>query len=165
MLNGYSNRINCMRMLTSRFAMAGLLLLVACAGGPLVRYNPPQASLQELQRQPDGQWRAHVRLQNFSTGPVEFNALNLKIRIQDGESTPATSTESVKIGGNNAEILVLVVPFGPTAVKELNDRLSKSQPIRYTLSGTVRSLDPGRNNTLDYQGRLNPTPGLDGVFR
>ena len=60
---------------------------------------------------------------------------------------------------------MLVVPSGPTAVKELNDRLSKSQPIRYTLSGTVRSLDPGRNNTLDYQGRLNPTPGLDGVFR
>lgn len=165
MLDGYSNRIKRMRMPISRFAITGLLLLAACAGAPPVRYNPPQASLQELQRQPDGQWRAHVRLQNYSTGPVEFNALNLKIRVQDGEWTPATSTESVKIGGNNAEILVLAVPFGPATVTELNDRLSKSQPIRYTLSGNVRSLDPGRNNTLDYQGRLNPTPGLDGVFR
>lgn len=142
-----------------------LLILAACAGGPPVRYSPPQASLQELQRQPDGQWRAHVRLQNFSTGAVEFNALSLKIRVQDGEWTPASSTELVKIGANNAEILVLTVPFGPAAVKELTDRLAKSQPIRYTLSGNVRSLDPGRNNTLDYQGRLNPTPGLDGVFR
>jgi hypothetical protein len=165
MLDGYSKRINRMRMPTSRFAIAGLLLLLACAGGPPARYNPPQASLQQLQRQPDGHWRAHVRLQNFSTGTVEFNALKLKIRVQDGEWTPAASAESVKIGGNNAEILVLAVPFGPAAVKELNDRLSKSQPIRYTLSGSVRSLDPGRNNTLDYQGRLNPTPGLDGVFR
>lgn len=157
--------MNCMRLSYSSFALAILLLLTACAGGPLVRYSPPQASLQELQRQPDGQWRAHVRLQNYSTGSVEFNALTLKIRIQDGEWTPASSTESVKIGANNAEVLVLSVPFGPADVKVLTDRQANSQPIRYSLSGSVRSLDPGRNNTLDYQGRLNPTPGLDGVFR
>ncbi len=153
-------------MRVARFIPAlALFLLAACAGGPPVRYSPPQASLQELQRQPDGQWRAHVRLQNFSTGSVEFNALSLKIRIQDGEWTPASSAETVKIGANNAEVLVLAVAFGPATVKELNERLSKSQPIRYTLSGNVRSLNPGRNNTLDYQSRLNPTPGLDGVFR
>lgn len=153
-------------MRVARFIPAlALFLLAACAGGPPVRYSPPQASLQELQRQPDGQWRAHVRLQNFSTGSVEFNALSLKIRIQDGEWTPASSAETVKIGANNAEVLVLAVAFNPATVKELNERLSKSQPIRYTLSGNVRSLDPGRNNTLDYQSRLNPTPGLDGVFR
>ena len=102
---------------------------------------------------------------DFSTGSVEFNALSLKIRIQDGEWTTASSSETVKIGANNAEVLVLAVTFGPATAKELAERLAKSQPIRYTLSGSVRSLDPGRNNTLDYQGRLNPTPGLDGVFR
>ena len=147
------------------FAVAALLILAACAGDPPVRYTPPQASLQELQRQPDGQWRAYVRLQNFSTGSVEFNALTLKIRIQDGEWTSASSTESVKIGANNAEVLVLSVPFAPATVKELLARQANSQPIRYSLSGSVRSLDPGRNNALEYQGRLNPTPGLDGVFR
>lgn len=146
-------------------AATALLVLVACAGGPPVRYSPPQVSLQELQKQPDGQWRAYVRLQNFSTGSVEFNSLALKIRVQDGEWTPATSAETVKIGANNAEVLLVTVAFGAATNQELNNRLSKSQPIRYALSGSVRSVDPNRNNVLDYQGRLNPTPGLDGVFR
>jgi hypothetical protein len=146
-------------------AVAALLVLAACAGGPPVRYSPPQASLQELQRLPNGLWRAHVRLQNFSTGSVEFNNLMLKIRVQDGEWAPATSAESVKIGANNAEVVLVTVAFGSATNQDLNARLSKSQPIRYTLSGSVRSIDPNRNNILDYQGRLNPTPGLDGVFR
>jgi hypothetical protein len=146
-------------------AFAALLILAACAGGPPVRYSPPQASLQELQRLSNGQWRAHVRLQNFSTGSVEFNNLALKIRVQDGEWAPASSAETVKIGANNAEVVLVTVTFGSATNQELNSRFSKSQPIRYTISGSVRSIDPSRNNTLDYQGRLNPMPGLDGVFR
>jgi hypothetical protein len=154
-----------MRLPIFLLALANAALLASCAGGPPVRFNPPQASLQELQRMPDGQWRAHVRLRNFSTGSVEFSALTLKLRIQDGEWASAGSTESVKIGGNNAEILVMAVPFTQATVQELDQRLEKSQPIRYSLSGTVRSTDPGRNNDLQYEGRLNPMPGLDGVFR
>lgn len=154
-----------MRLPIFLLALANAALLASCAGGPPARFNPPQASLQELQRMPDGQWRAHVRLRNFSTGSVEFSALTLKLRIQDGEWASAGSTESVKIGGNNAEILVMAVPFTQATVQELDQRLEKSQPIRYSLSGTVRSTDPGRNNDLQYEGRLNPMPGLDGVFR
>lgn len=154
-----------MRSLIFPLALSAAALLASCAGGPPVRFNPPQASLQELQRMPDGQWRAHVRLRNFSTGSVEFSALSLKLRIQDGEWTGAGSTESVKIGGGNAEILVVAVPFAQATVQELDRRLDESQPIRYSLSGTVRSIDPGRNNDLQYEGRLNPMPGLDGVFR
>ena len=80
-------------MRVARFiSVLTLLFLAACTGVPPARYSPPQASLKELQRQPDGQWLAHVRLQNFSTGSVEFNALSLKIRIQDGEWTTASSS-------------------------------------------------------------------------
>lgn len=154
-----------MRLPNILLALSTVALLAACAAGPPVRFNPPQASLQELQRMPDGQWRAHVRLRNFSTGSVEFNSLSLKLRIQDGEWASAGSTESVKIGGGNAEILVVAVPFTQATVQELDRRLGQSQPIRYSLSGTVRSIDPGRNNDLQYEGRLNPMPGLDGVFR
>ena len=37
-------------------------LLAACAGGPPKRIFPPQASLQELRVQPDGQWAASIRI-------------------------------------------------------------------------------------------------------
>ena len=154
-----------MRLPNALLALSTAALLASCAGGPPIRFNPPQASLQELQRTPDGQWRAHVRLQNFSTGSVEFNNLALKLRIQDGEWASTSSSESVKVGGNNAEILIVTVPFTQASRQELDQRLQKSQPVRYSLSGSVRSVDPGRNNDLQYEGRLNPMPGLDGVFR
>ena len=48
---------------------------------------------------------------------------------------------------------------------ELDNRLGKSQPLRYRLEGSVRSVEPNRRYELQYDGRLNPAPGLDGVYR
>jgi uncharacterized protein YhdP len=145
--------------------LAAALLLNACSGEPAKRYFPPQASLQQLQRLPDGQWQAQVRVQNFSTGAVEFRNLSLKVQIQDQEWTAVSSAGSLKIGPNNAEIYTLAIPFGAATRQALTERLDKTQPIRYVLNGSVQSVDPNKTYTLDYQGRLNPAPGLDGVYR
>lgn len=149
--------------LSTGFAAA--LLLNACSGEPAKRYFPPQASLQQLQRLPDGQWQAQIRVQNFSTGAVEFRNLSLKVQIQDQEWTAVSAAGSLKIGPNNAEIYTLAIPFGAATRQALTERLDKTQPIRYVLNGSVQSVDPNKTYTLDYQGRLNPAPGLDGVFR
>ncbi len=149
--------------LTAGLAVA--LVLSACSGEPVKRFFPPQASLQELQRLPNGQWQAKIRLQNYSTGAVEFRNLSLKVQIQDLDWTPLNAAEAQKIGPNAAEIYTLPIPFGEATRRVLNERLDKTQPIRYLLNGSVQSIDPDKSNTLDYQGRLNPAPGLDGVYR
>jgi len=145
--------------------LAAALLLSACSSGPAIRYFPPQASLQQLQRLPDGQWQAQIRVQNFSTGAVEFHNLSLKVQIQDQEWTAISSAGTLKIGPNNAEIYTLAIPFSTATRQVLTERLDKTQSIRYVLNGSVQSVDPNRTYTLDYQGRLNPAPGLDGVYR
>ena len=71
--------------------LAAALLLSACSSEPVKRFFPPQASLQQLQRLPDGQWQAQIRVQNFSTGAVEFRNLSLKVQIQDQEWTAVSS--------------------------------------------------------------------------
>lgn len=141
------------------------ILLCSCSSEPTKRYFPPQASLQQLQHLANGQWQAQVRIQNFSTGAVEFKNLALNIQIQDLEWTTIAPAEMQKIGPNNAEIFTLNIPFNANISQVLSDRLNKSQSIRYVLKGNIQSIDPNKTYTLDYQGRLNPAPGLDGVYR
>lgn len=140
-------------------------LLAACVSSPAVRHYPPQASLQQLQRLPDGSWQAQVRLQNFSTGPVAFRELALKVRILEGEWSELEAAELPKIGANAAEVVDVPVVFTAVTRAQLDNRLAESQPLRYRLEGSVRSVDPNRRYELNYDGRLNPAPGLDGVYR
>jgi hypothetical protein len=142
-----------------------VLLFSGCSNTPVKRYFPPQARLQQLQRLPNGQWQAHVRLQNFSTGAVEFHKLTLQVQIQDLDWTSLSSTETQKIGPNNAEIFIVDAPFTTTTQQLLNERLQHMQAIRYVLKGTVQSIEPNKTYPLDYQGHLNPAPGLTGVYR
>ena len=145
--------------------LAAALLLSACSSEPAKRFFPPQASLQQLRHLADGQWHAQIRVQNFSTGAVEFRNLSLKVQIQDQEWTAVSSAVTQKIGPNNAEIYTLAIPFGASTRQVLSERLDKAQSIRYVLNGSVQSVDPNKTYPLDYQGRLNPAPGLDGVYR
>ncbi len=140
-------------------------LLGSCSSEPTKRYFAPQASLQQLQHLANGQWQAQVRIQNFSTGAVEFKNLALNVQIQDLDWTAVAPAEPQKIGPNNAEIFTLNIPFNANISQVLSDRLNKAQSIRYGLKGSIQSIDPNKTYTLDYQGRLNPAPGLDGVYR
>jgi hypothetical protein len=142
-----------------------VLILSACSSTPRVRYFPPQASLQQLQRLPDGQWQVQLRMQNFSTGAMQFNSLSLNVRFQDGEPLRLDSNDTLKVGANSAEILNLRMNIPAAQQSLLNERLAKLQSVRYSLQGDVRSIDPNKTYPLAYEGRLNPAPGLDGVFR
>jgi hypothetical protein len=146
-------------------SLALLLLLSACASSPTIRYFPPQASLKELKQQPDGHWQAQIRVQNFSTGAMDFSEIRLKIQIQDGSWAELSGPESLNIGASNAEILNLIVPFSSDTLQTIQERQDKAQPLRYRLEGSLRSRDPSRTYPLAYDGRVNPAPGLSGVYR
>lgn len=147
------------------FSTALVLLLTSCSSEPVKRYFPPQASLQQLQRMENGQWQAQVRIQSFSTGAVTYQNLALKVQLQDMEWVTIAPPAPVQIGASNAEIIAVDLNIPTNIQKTLNNRLNQNQSIRYVLNGQIDSLDPKRTYTLDYQGRLNPAPGLNGVFR
>lgn len=147
--------------------IAGLALLAlsACSSTPRVRYFPPQASIQQLERQPGGNWQVQLRVQNFSTGAMQFKDIALKIRFQDGDWLAVRSADTLKVGANSAEIVSLRLTAPASTQAVLTERLGKLQSVRYSLQGDLRSLDPNKTYPLTYEGRLNPAPGLDGVFR
>jgi hypothetical protein len=141
------------------------LMLTSCSSEPVKRYFPPQASLQQLQRLDNGQWQAQIRMQNYSSGAVAYQNLSLKVQLQDLEWITIAPSSPIEIGANNAEIIKIDLFIPMNIQKTLSDRLALNQSIRYVLNGQVESIDPKRTYTLDYQGRLNPAPGLNGVFR
>ena len=141
------------------------LMLAACSSEPTKRYFPPQASLQQLQRLDNGQWQAQIRMQSYSSGAVTYQNLSLKVQLQDMEWITIAPPSLIEIGANNAEIIKIDLFIPNHIQKTLSERLALNQSIRYVLNGQVESIDPKRTYTLDYQGRLNPAPGLNGVFR
>jgi hypothetical protein len=141
------------------------LLLSACSDTPVKRYFPPQVNLQQLQRLENGQWQAHVRIQSFSTGAVTYKDLALNVQIQDFEPISVSPMAPIQIGPSNAEIITVNLSIPLNIQNVLTERSSKSQPIRYILNGQLESVDPKKTYPIDYQGRLNPTPGLKNVFR
>lgn len=144
---------------------APVVILSACASGPTLRYFPPQAVLKELQQQPNGQWQAQIRIQNFSTGAMDFSEIRLKIQIQDERWLELSGPATLNIGASNAEVLSLNAPFSPDTLRVIQERQDKVQPLRYRLEGSLRSRDPNRTYPLTYEGRVNPAPGLSGVYR
>jgi hypothetical protein len=140
-------------------------VLCACSSGPVKRYYPPLASIQQLQQLPNGEWQMQLRVQNFSTTTVEFNKLQLQVQFQATVWMPASDAKTISIGANSAEIIPITLHTSNDTNALLQERLKLTQTVQYAIKGTIQSIDPNRNYSLDYQGRLSPAPGLNGVFR
>lgn len=142
-----------------------LALLAGCAGGPPKRIFPPQASLQELRVQDDGQWVAQIRLQNYSTVPMRFSRLQATLSVGGAEAVRIDIDPGISVGPGSNELVphVFRPAAGPGAA--VAQALKDKRPIRYQLSGRLASSDPGTDDPIDNQSALNPVPGLAGVLR
>lgn len=65
------------------------LLLSAC-GGAVRRVSEPAASIQQLTVRTDGSWSVDLRLQNYSSIPMQFERVALE--IPPAIRSPASST-------------------------------------------------------------------------
>ncbi|GAB2491376.1 hypothetical protein [Arenimonas alkanexedens] len=141
-------------------------LLTACAGGgPPKRIFPPQASLQELRVQPDGRWSASIRIQNFSTVPMRFSRLDASLMIAGGEAARFSLDPGFSVGPGSNELLTHVFQPSDAARAAVDAAIAKRETVRYVLSGRIATSEPETDNPFDYQSRLSPIPGLDGVLR
>jgi hypothetical protein len=96
---------------------------------------------------------------------MDFSEIRLKIQIQDERWLELSGPATLNIGASNAEVLSLNAPFSPDTLRVIQERQDKVQPLRYRLEGSLRSRDPNRTYPLTYEGRVNPAPGLSGVYR
>ena len=166
MLRRFPTRpVTCMRNVKLLALVLLAALLAACAGGPPKRIFPPQASVQELRVQPDGQWAASIRIQNFSTVPMRFSSLDATLLVNGGEAARFTLDPGLSVGPGSNELVqhVFTPAAGPKAA--VDQALASRRAVRYQLTGRIASSEPATDHPFEYQSALDPVPGLTGILR
>lgn len=152
-------------------ALASLFVsvaLAACAGGPVRRVSEPAAAIQQLTVQADGNWMVALRIDNFSSVPMRFDAVELVLTVDGVAAGTLRGNAAISIGPESADVANL--PFSPSADARLRiaDALAARRSVAYTLAGRldaapeyggVRSFD------IDRESAMTPVPGLPGVLR
>lgn len=151
-------------------ALTGALLavvLTGCFGGGGIpeRVWPPQVTVQELRRLPDGDWQMTVRLQNFSTVAMHFDRLELQVSLAGQSAGTVSLQPNLRIGPGLAEPFPTPFVVSQAATGAIEQALGASQGLRYAVTGEVTSIDPRGNWPQQFTGVLTPVAGIDGVLR
>ena len=143
-----------------RIPLAALALgatLAACSSGPPRRVHPSTASVQQLAVQADGSWRVTLRLQNFSTFPMRYSAVEAKLDVDGKEVGTLGAALDLEILANSGDVVEARLPSGPA--------LPQDRDFAYHLSGTIRTSEPNQSFDFDRSSRLSPVPGVANTWR
>ncbi|MCY7354945.1 MAG: LEA type 2 family protein [Lysobacter sp.] len=146
-----------------------LTALSACgSGGPVRRVSEPAASIQQITVRANGSWAIDLRIENFSTVPMRFDAVSLMINMGGQVAGTLQGTPGISIGPESAEVVSLSHTPSSGARIVLADALSASRSVNYSFKGTL-SATPDKGGTRSYEversSSLSPAPGLPGVLR
>lgn len=151
-------------------AMLLAVFLVACSsGGTPRRVSEPTASLQQLTVGADGNWSIELRLQNYSSVAMRYDAVSFEFTLGDESAGTLAAQPVLTIGPESAD--VVTVTFSPSANARLlmAGRLADGRGVGYRLEGTIHAAAADRGKARDYKikrdSQLSPVPGLAGVLR
>lgn len=145
------------------------LLLAACASGPARRVSEPSARIQQLTVRADGSWSTELRIENFSSIPMQFDSLRLDLAVNEHAAGTLQATPALTIGPESAD--VITVAFAPSAGAKfaVAQALAGGRSIEYSLEGTMTATpNERRQREFEMERRssaLSPAPGLPGVMR
>ena len=145
------------------------LLLAACgSSGPVRRVSDPAAGIQQLSVRADGSWSLELRLDNFSSIPMRFDAVDLAMTLEGQPPATLRASPGFTIGPESADVAEF--PLAPSAAARLRiaDALASRRSIAYTLAGRIDAVpeDGGmRSFDIDRESAMTPVPGLPGVLR
>jgi hypothetical protein len=156
-----------------RFALAltllSSLLLGACGtGGPPRRGSDPSANIQQLSVRADGSWSLDLRIDNFSSIPMRFDALDLAMTFDGQPPAALRATPGFTIGPEAADVATLQVVPPAGAKIAIADALARGRGIGYHLEGSITAAPDGsgpRTFQFKRDNALSPVPGLPGVLR
>ena len=160
------------RLLTRLVLLATLLsmlVLAACSSGPVRRVSEPAASIQQLTVRPDGQWSVDVRLQNYSSISMRFDAISFALSVEGQPAGTLAGKAGISIGPESAD--VVTIAFAPSADARIAmaNALADRRGIAYVFEGSIDTVpeDKGsrRFDKIKRSSALSPVPGLPGVLR
>ena len=156
------------RILVS-MALLAIALATACSGGPVRRVSEPAASIQQLSVQADGGWSLSLRLQNYSSIPMRFDAVDLQVTVGGQAAGTLLHRPALEIGPESADVVEVAMQPDSGARMLLADALAAGRGVDYRLEGTIEAGPADRTSSRSYKvtrkSALSPTPGLPGVLR
>ena len=150
--------------LASLFAVA----LSGCSSGPVKRVSEPAAQIQQITVRSDGRWDVQLRLQNYSSIPMRFDAVALQVTSGGESAAELRASPGVGIGPESADVVSITAQPTVAAKLAVADALASRRPYEYALKGTVTATPEGKSSrsfNIERRGELNPAPGLPGVLR
>ena len=157
-----------LRRFRSILIVLSVLALAACGEKVVKRVSEPASSLQQLTVNADGSWKVALRLQNFSSMPMRFDDIALKLSVGDAEAGTLSAKPGVSIGGTSADVIELQLQPAAQARLIVADALASNHTLAYTLEGSVSATpEEKKRRTFQINNRstLNQAPGLPGVLR
>jgi hypothetical protein len=143
-----------------------VLALAACgSGGPPKRIYPPKASVQELVAGANGEWTLKIRIENFSTVPMTFSAVDADLTVADQAAGHVSAHTDLSIGPESADVVSTHLAPAAGGKIAVANALALRRAVRYKLHGTITSSEPQREFDFDFDSALSPVPGLDGTLR
>jgi hypothetical protein len=147
-------------------AMIGLL--AACGSVPVRRVSEPAARIQQLTVQPNGNWSVELRLENFSSVPMRFDAVDIAVAVADQAAGTLRAQPGVTIGPESADVITVALQPSAGAKLAVADALSGGKSLAYALTGKVDATPDERSQRsfeIKRISALSPAPGLPGVLR
>ncbi|MGY1459192.1 MULTISPECIES: NDR1/HIN1-like protein [unclassified Luteimonas] len=157
------------RRILTLVAMVTVVLVAACSSGPVRRISEPAASIQELAVQADGSWLVSLRLQNYSSIPMRFEAVDIKVTVGGQAAGALQHRPGLEIGPESADVVSMEMQPESSARMLMADALAGGRRVDYAFDGTIDAAPSDRGASRSYKverkSALSPTPGLPGVLR
>ncbi|TWI05031.1 hypothetical protein IP90_01174 [Luteimonas cucumeris] len=144
------------------------MALAACSSGPVRRVSEPAASIQQLTVRADGNWSVELRINNFSSIPMRFDAIALHMNLGSAQAGTLQGSAGISVGPESADVVTLTHAPTSAARIAMADALSANRSIAYELKGTLDATpEQGSPRTypIERNSSLSPVPGLPGVMR
>ena len=148
-------------------ALAALLTALAgCFGGGVKHpINPPNASIQLLEVQPDGRWKLSIRLENFSDKTVHYSTLKGELRIGGIDAAQLDLKPEMDIPGLNADVVETVISPNSDLQKAFALDVKSPGGAAYELKGTIGIPEANKDFKFEHKSRLSPVPGIPNQYR
>ena len=147
--------------LTAAFAS-----LAGCFGGAVKHpINPPNASIQLLEVQPDGHWKLSIRLENFSDKTVHYSTLKGELRISGFEAAQLDLKPEMDIPGLNADVIETTIAPNGDLRKAFALEVKSPGGAAYEIKGTIHISEADKDFKFEHKSRLSSVPGIPNQYR
>ena len=141
-----------------------LAVLAGCGGMPTHPINPPNASIQLLEMQPDGRWKVSIRLENFSDKTVHYSTLKAELRISGTDTGEISLKPEMDIPGLNADIVETTLTPSSDLQKAFALDVKSPGGAPYEIKGTIGIPEAGKDFKFEHKSRLSPVPGIPNQY-